>query len=423
MNRKKFICCMVLAVIASMVALPALASADEPIKIVMIWDYRTAYHNWQEKLAKRFNESHSNIQIELVDSTTSIGSRMQTMLAAGVQLDIGYHDPYLINQWGKEGRLADLSPYMQRDRTYFASFYPASLNLFRSGSKLWGIPKDLQLYGVFYNKTIFSEAGLQYPGGANWTYQTLKDASVRLQRKNADGKTVRWGFKFPTWRDWVSIVWAHGADFLDNWNDPTRFIGNTSQMTSALQYIRDLETSGAIIDKANDASLPFDKAFRGQQIAMVQINTIVMGTFMDIPDFEWDVAGLPAGPAKRTTAFNAMGWMMFNTCKNKDAASEVLRYFNEQEAMVTMVSDMGVVPPDSRYINNWVRRLEKPANRTSLFDGIDNARTPGTLNNDLFNIIQNETNLVRWGEKSISSAITTMSELVKNKLAELYGIK
>ncbi len=392
-------------------------------KIVMFQErpsaYGQGYYDWVKATADKFMQENPDIEFELIDDGNYAVGTITTLLVSGVQLDIAHCDPYVAIKFGKEGVLADLSPYIAREADQFSNWHPAGLTLFRSEGRQLALPKNLQIGSLFYNKTAYSEAGLASPGGNNWTYATLQANALRLQKQDADNKITRWGWKFPTWRNWLPIIWAFGGDFVDKWDDPSAFTGNTSQTTASLQYIRDLTVSGAIINDKSADSLAVTSAFMSQRIAMGQSNTMVFGNFKEtIKDFEWDVLELPSGPAGHSAMLNAVGYVIMQESKNKDAAWRVLSYFTNRENLAAMVAASSLFPPDRRNLSQWISGYGK-LNVTSVLKGIEMARAPGVLDQTMFDIIQKQVTAVRWGEVAITAALDIMKDLVGERIAEL----
>ncbi|ETJ29197.1 ABC transporter, substrate-binding protein, partial [human gut metagenome] len=51
--------------------------------------------------------------------------------------------------------------------------FPQDLvDLYKSDGKNYAIPKDYDTVGLWYNKTLFDEAGISYPD-ETWTWDTL----------------------------------------------------------------------------------------------------------------------------------------------------------------------------------------------------------------------------------------------------------
>jgi len=335
-------------------------------------------------------------------------------------LDLAGYDPYSVITWGRNGVLVDLAPYIKRDSQLYADWYPSSINLFRGYGGVWALPQSLQIGGLYYNKNAFDAAGIAYPT-STMTYSLLKDIAVRMQQKRADGTITRWGWKMPGWRNWMSIPFAYGAHFVDNINEPTTFTGNTTQMRDTLRYIRELETSGAIIPAAGDGQTIYNayNAFMQQRAVLLQSNTLALSQYALIKDFEWDVPSLPIGPAERTSFLNAQGWMMFSGSKNKEAAWEVIKFFTGSVAMKRIIEVSNTIPPSKRYVTDWMQTVDKPANKLAFFVDLDTARAPGALNGDVYNAIWSEVKAVWTGTKSPDAAIDAMSTTIPGILATL----
>jgi len=404
-----------LAVVVALMTISSIGMAA-PTKLVLLSMTDNNYPALDKHLLEKFHQENPDIVIEVINK----GSHMNvitTYLVAGQQLDIAVLNPCDVISLGTKDLLVDLDKYVQSEKR-FENWYKPSLNAFRTEKGLWGIPRDMQLPGVFYNTDAFALTGLKNPSG-KWTYDDLKKAANRLNKKDDNGSTTRWGWKFPTWRNWVPIIWNYGADFYDNWAEPKSFIGNTPEMYNALHYLQSLVESEAILDKTNHAKWGVQKAFMSQTAAMVTTNTFVMGQFKQITDFEWDVAPSPYGPSGRKNYFNGLGWFTFKTCKNYEAAWRFINFVTNEYAMEAMINILGTVPPDRRYQGQWLAKMDVPINKRVLFEDIETAGYPGSLETSLYSLVEKEVLSAMWGETTIVGAIENMQKMAEIQMAEL----
>jgi multiple sugar transport system substrate-binding protein len=392
------------------------AVSAEPTKVVMMSRADYQYPIFDEFMMDKFHKENPGIVIERLGLSSS-EQQIKVYVAANQQLDICVVDPYVALGMARTGLAAELTEFVRREPR-FSNWYPAILEAYTFRGNLYGLPRDLQLPGVFLNLNAYQEAGLAVPRG-RWTYEDVKRNAVRLQKVDGQGNVTRWGWKMPTWRNWVPMVWGHGADFVDNWTDPTRFVANDSRMHEALGFMRSLVESGAIPGRADHGKKSATGGFVDQTNAMVNTNTLAMPLFRQIADFSWDVAHAPYGPAGRKPFFNALSWVMLSTARDKEATWRVINFMTSEVGMSAMVELLGVVPPDRRYAQYWVRLSETPANRAVLFDELDWAGYPGTLETNLFGIIERQTLAAVWGITPIGSAIEAMQQLANARLSEL----
>ncbi|NLN19212.1 MAG: sugar ABC transporter substrate-binding protein [Firmicutes bacterium] len=411
----------VLSVFCLSLLLAAVVSASTPVTVTVISERREQSYQWQLEMKERCEAQNPGITVDLVSvAGSSLVPKMQTMLAGGVPLDIGYMDPYLVLDWGMQGLLEDLTPFVAKEQRQYRDWFPVGLDLFRVDGALYGIPQDLQIGVIYYNKDLFNEAGVPFPS-VDWTYDDLRNMALRLTRRQADGTTDVHGFKIPTGRNYMPVVWSYGGDFLDSWVRPTKFTGRSQEVVNALQYLADLVTSGAVQDKATHDRMSITEAFLQQRIAMGLSNTVAIAEgFVNIRDFEWDVIPLPKGPTGlRVPYINAIGWFVFSSSKVKDEALEFLKFMTSNEALERRVEIAGLVPPSMRIFQTaWLPGRTQPASRHLLHEGLDRARSPFQIQADFFNPIHREVLNTIWGLQAPASAIALIESQINALLNE-----
>ncbi|MCA5011083.1 extracellular solute-binding protein, partial [Clostridioides difficile] len=77
------------------------------------------------------------------------------------------------------------------------------------GTKQYAVPKDIDTIALWYNKTMFDEAGIPYPD-KDWTWDDYAEAAKKLTK--ADGS--QYGFALRPTNDqagWNNIVYDMGG--------------------------------------------------------------------------------------------------------------------------------------------------------------------------------------------------------------------
>ena len=117
----------------------------------------------QEALAKKFNESHDNIEMEfLIVPNDEATERYLAMLAGGnaPQL-VGPHGTSTIAKF--KDQWEDITPYIEKDKYDMSDFYGPSTTINKYPDLDAGLPLGLYPSFLFYNKDAFDAAGLDYP--------------------------------------------------------------------------------------------------------------------------------------------------------------------------------------------------------------------------------------------------------------------
>lgn len=102
--------------------------------------------------------------------------------------------------------------------------------------RIYGLPNNVAVDALWFNKAIFEEAKLPYPAGPMAWDQFLPTAE-KLTERTADGKVTRFGFLFEWWQ------WPM---FMRQWNgrvysaDGTRCEIDCAETIAAIQFMHDL---------------------------------------------------------------------------------------------------------------------------------------------------------------------------------------
>jgi raffinose/stachyose/melibiose transport system substrate-binding protein len=158
------------------------AAGGEPVTISWwhIQNNDPGLSNWQA-MADEFTALHPNVTIDInVLENEAFKAALQTNLQAG---DV----PDLFQSWGGGGLREQVDAGLVQDITELSSGFVGNLNpgavgLYNIDGKQYGIPFNLGMVGFWYNKDLFTQAGIEAPP-ATWdefldVVQQLKDAGI-----------------------------------------------------------------------------------------------------------------------------------------------------------------------------------------------------------------------------------------------------
>jgi multiple sugar transport system substrate-binding protein len=196
------------------------------------------------KFVKEFNDTHPGIHVtaQYITVGDEMLPKIMTALAGNQEPDMvagGYPT------WGPgllaSGKVVTLDDYLKHSKTLHAGdFYPHMLDVSSYKGQVLSIPNDGGDYGIFYNKDLFKQAGLDSNKPPQSWDELLKDAE---QIKH---KTGKWGFYVPIgnteWTVWTfeGMLWANGGTFIDTSGPRAKVEFNSSQGVKALQTWVDL---------------------------------------------------------------------------------------------------------------------------------------------------------------------------------------
>lgn len=129
-----------------------------------------------KNLMDEFTKENPNVKFEEeAISQDSYKNTLKTKLAAGDAPDIIMGTPYEYTDLVDAGHIMDLT-----GQSFYNNIQDLAIPSVKIKDKLYGIPLDVQAHGIFYNKDVFKEAGVEVPQ----TYSDLVKVCETLKSKN-----------------------------------------------------------------------------------------------------------------------------------------------------------------------------------------------------------------------------------------------
>lgn len=276
--------------------------------------------------AQMFNEAHKG--------TYEIDLQLLPYDQYWSKLDLAYgaKDPIDVYMWDvqaythyKNGLLRNL----QADFAAVPAFgdsaqYPLDLyNFWRfDGTNIYGVPENIQMMALYYNKDIFDKAGIAYPD-SSWTYDKVLEVSRELTIVEG-GETVQWGWDkgaLGAWWGAQTFGWAAGTAWFDKVIEPTKFSVSDPRNIEGIQWLKDMVYTHKVSpDATQAAAIAQDVSlFQTGKLAMVADGTWYMSSNTNSA-FAWDMAPLPIWKDKRALPFWFGGWVIADGSKAPEAA-------------------------------------------------------------------------------------------------------
>ncbi|QGQ95075.1 sugar ABC transporter substrate-binding protein [Paenibacillus psychroresistens] len=329
-----------------------------------------------DKMLESFNASHPGIHVKPLYIPGDYGTKINTLMAAGGLPDVGYLDTPLALKWGKEGKLLDFTPYLKQfpqleDRIPQAKLYPAP-------GVYIGSTLASDSLNLFYNKDLFTEAGLDLPPSKAenaWTWDQFLLVAQKLTKdkngKNAteagfDSKNiVQYGFDFPNGSGgWFPYILSNGSDIASA--DGKTYTLNSPESIQAFQNLQDLvykyHVSPTPTTKKNAPGT--EVQLQTKKVAMIQDG---MWKLLDLAStkLNYGIGVLPKYKEPKTGVVGASG-VIFSSTKHPVEALEFYSYYNDP-AQVDLYSVGLWMPIETKYfteqasIDLWTKNASHPA--------------------------------------------------------------
>jgi multiple sugar transport system substrate-binding protein len=315
-------------------------SADKPGKPLRITSVDSRTNGYIEDVAKLLVQKIPGASYDLIKiPQDEYNAKVSVMLSGGDDVDIifnSFNGQYMGNV--SNGLVRDLTPLFQRDNIPFSKFN-GIIERFMVDGKIYGMPTNMNVWQVFYNKDIFDKRGVPYPPvNGDWTWDEYREMLKKLTYR--EGNIQVYGGFFMLWEACVQNIGVQSGKH-------TLMEKEFSFLKYPYELVLGMQKEGTIMPYSliQSNNLRFESAFLQGQAA-----TVYQGNWMTSPivqareqgnlNFEWGIAMAPYPPDAKYgqvvgTAFTAS---INENAGNPDLAWEYLKLLPSDEGAEVIAS-------------------------------------------------------------------------------------
>jgi multiple sugar transport system substrate-binding protein len=340
-----------------------------------------------QKALDVFNQQQDKIAVKALQiGRDEYNEKLQIMATSGEMPDCGMVAEDTVIGWARDGLLSDVDIYAGQDNL------PLDYLAFKHNGKTVAYSAANEVLALWYNKTMFDEAGVPYPPATldkAWTWDEFVDTAKKLTVDSNGKHPGEEGFNknnivqhgaYVNQYTWQLEVWAHsnGGKFFSD--DGTKVLFDDAAV-DALQKVFDLhlvDNVAPLNDGTQDNG--FSSSLGAGSVAMCtegQWATGFRGAGFD--GIDYGVAVLPYMKQKANICTGGPTGV-FATTKNPEAAAEFLRWYNSEENNINTILAGWWMPTkmnwytDANLLKSWVDdcdfRVALPASayKTAIVD-------------------------------------------------------
>lgn len=333
---------MTLVVVSLMLIMAASITTSQAKKTTIRYHIRTikTQLDFRTRIKELFEKEHPDIsiKIESIDAA-EYQTKLLTMFAGGTIGDSFWNSTDTgIPLFTAVGLMRPLDALVTEDNYNLGQFFGSAVNLLRYKGELYWLPDRAHPggAGIFYNKEIFDEYGVEYPNYA-WTYGDL----VEKAKKLTVASKKQWGFLAPLDMFWlVTILRSFGGGVLNE--SGTEALMDRPESIEAMKYVRDLLYEykvAAPVARIEDTL----KMFSTGRIAMYIGGCWNIGQNRYYMEKEWGVGPVPRGAAGRVTFLNVGAQGITSSSKHPEETWEWLKFLSSSIATQESI-EFGIVP-------------------------------------------------------------------------------
>lgn len=383
---------------------------------VAIWD--THQQKGIEEIIKDFTaETGIKASVQVLD-WNSYWTLLEAGATGGDMPDVFWMHSNEAVKYMSNDILLDITDKVNSSEKLEMDKFPQDLkDMYTYDGKIYAVPKDMDTIAIWYNKTMFDEANIEYPT-ADWTWDDLYEIAKKLTKD--DGSQYGFAMNPSNEQDtWMNIVYTMGGTILKD--DGTSGFDDP-QTIKAMEFVDKLVKD--VCPPANIMSeTGTDVLFQSGKVAMISQGSWMVPGFIENEYLtqNCDVVRLPKDKAngQSISLYNGLGWAASAGTSMPDEAYQLIEWFGTKE-MQQKQAELGVTMAAYEGMSEaWVKNTDI-FNLQPYLDAMDNVvfrpHTNATL--DWWNPMVEELKKPWSGEESMADACKNITKEMNEHIAE-----
>jgi multiple sugar transport system substrate-binding protein len=307
-----------------------------------IWDQ--AQVAAMKQIISEFHTQHPNIDVQIqVTPWESYWTKLQTAVTAGTGPDVFWMTMVYAKYYATGGGIAALDDQIKSSKMDMGVYVPAVTKAYTIDGKVFGVPKDVNGFGLCYNKQLFDAAKVKYPD-ESWTWSDVIAAAQKLTNPH---KGV-YGFVAPEADElsWYLTVPQVGGQIISpdgktsGYDQPATVKGiqfwtdmiTKYHVSPTLQQTTDTDPLAMLT--SGKVAMRYCGSWEPEEIAAVPYGKANI-----------DIAPLPAGPdGNRNYYSNGLANSMSAKTQHREQAWEFLQFLGSERAAEIQAKTGTVIP-------------------------------------------------------------------------------
>ena len=411
-------------VIFSLLVFNTMIMAEQVTLQFMGWEASPLETESVKQGLEQFMKENLDIKVEYTPVAGEYAAKLLTMIAGNAAPDVFFIASDSYRSFQERGVLLNLTEYFNKEMD-IDEFIPLSQDKMLIDGEIYGISSCDVSPVLFYNKSIFDEAGLSYPPSdpeKAWTWDKFLDVAKQLTVEK-NGKTVQYGVSgFEI--SWVSAFCAmvksnDGRVFNE---DYTELLLDSTEAKEALVKIKNLQAvygvSPLVIADVQQGGISATQMLQTGRLAMLVDGSWTLQQLAQM-DFPFGIGVLPKFK-KPVTIGQAHLYSAWAKTKHPDEAWELIKFLSSRGYQTKLVREGLWLPNrmdmyEEENLANWMNPDVYPDNFRDMVKYFTNYAElwPGVkAPSEAWNIIYEELDNFWLTNQSIDEVISRMKKRV-----------
>ncbi len=274
-----------------------------------------------------FNASQDEIHVTAtIVPWDQFWEKLSVGLPAGSAPDVFTINALNVVDYAKNGYLLDISDLFESGAVDVSKFPQSAIDTHTVDGTLWAVPKDYDNIAVYYNKSMFDAAGVEYPTN-DWTW----DEFIEIAKQLTDVDSGIYGAALtPNGQSLVyDYIAGNGGELFD---EEGNCVVNSPENVEALTKIAEAFLSGEVCPSVEAmVEINADTRFQSGMVAMNFAGSWMVAEYVECWGDDLGIVALPVMKEHKTTS-HSLGWAAAASTEHPEEVKTFLTYLGSEEA-------------------------------------------------------------------------------------------
>ncbi|MFC4222514.1 ABC transporter substrate-binding protein [Lysinibacter cavernae] len=290
-----------------------------------------------------FNKEYPNIEVKLdVTPWSQFWTKLQTQASSDTLPDVFWMNGPNFQLYAANDQLEPLTGLID-DKKIDPANYPEALDtLYSYDGTQYGVPKDFDTLGLWYNKSILEQAGVEIPTDA-WTWDEIHAASKKISDTLGDQGVYGMTTSLTGGQEgYYNSILQAGGEIISE--DGKKSGYDSPEAIEGIQFWTDLIADGSMPTLQQLSDTTANVWFTSGKSGFFYSGTWIVSELSEAENtMDLNVAPLPKGE-RQATVIHGLANVISSKSKNKAASEAFVTYLASKEAQTTQ-AEMGAANP------------------------------------------------------------------------------
>lgn len=340
------------------------ASEEKDTVTLTMWVWDDAQVPATQAMVDEFQDMYPYITVEItsIAGMEDYNTKMQTVIGSVDAPNVFWMNFNLASEYIPMGFVQELNEFMDNDSDFDISKLNAGItDVYTIDGKIYGVAKDTDGFAVFYNKSIFDAAGIEYPENG-WT---MDDFVETTKATTTDG-VVGWSNSTSD-RVYYNFMYSYGGSPYKEGGMESNV--NSSGSVEGMQVLLDLLNDGYTFNRADLDELGSGVAFESNLAAMTIDGSWMVSEFATALGDNLGIVELPKGSNGIASTGHGIAYATTTSNPYMEETWLFLSYLGSESAQEKQVEV--VIPAANACSSTW-EAVYPDLNLSAFITALDN---------------------------------------------------